>query len=214
MTYSTVINGRQWGHIKPSRCLRQRDLISPYLFLVAVEGLLNLIKNSVNEGKMKGFVAARNGPKVSNLFFADDCFIFCRAESNDCRELIAILRSYGRASGQEINVGKSSILYGKNIRDIARQSTMQILGIQRSLDQEKYLSLPFLSGRSKGKELRSIKERVWAKIQSWKERLLSQVGRAVMIQAVGQSIPLYAMSCFKLPRGFIHELNMMMASFW
>ena len=134
VTYSTVINGRQWGHIKPSRGLRQGDLMSSYLLLIAAKGLLSLIKSSVNEGRMKGFVAARNGPEVSNLFFADDCFIFCRAESNDCRELMAILRSYGRASGQEINVGKSSILYGKNIRDIARQSTMQILGIQRSLD--------------------------------------------------------------------------------
>ena len=91
---------------------------------------------------------------------------------------------------------------------------MQILGIQRSLDEEKYLGLPLLFGRSKGRELRSIKDRIWAKINSWKGRLLSQAGRAVMIQAVGQSIPLYAMSCFKLPRGFIHELNMMMAGFW
>ena len=35
-----------------------------------------------------------------------------------------------------------------------------------------------------------------------------------MIQVVRQSISLYAMSCFKLLRGFIHELNMMMAGFW
>ena len=35
-----------------------------------------------------------------------------------------------------------------------------------------------------------------------------------MIQVVGQSIPMYAISCFKLPRGFIHELNMMLVGFW
>ena len=35
-----------------------------------------------------------------------------------------------------------------------------------------------------------------------------------MIQAVGQAIPTYAMSCFKLPKEFLHELNMIMAGYW
>ena len=55
---------------------------------------------------------------------------------------------------------------------------------------------------------------MWARMQSWKSRLLSQARKAIMIQAVGQSILLYAMSCFKLPRGFVHELNMMFAGYW
>ena len=77
VTYSTVINGRQWGHIIPSRGLRQGDPLSPYLFFIAAEGFLSLIKDSAKEGKLQGFVATRNGPKVMNLFFADDCLIFC-----------------------------------------------------------------------------------------------------------------------------------------
>ena len=117
MSYSTVINGRQWGHLIPSRGLRQGDPLSPYLFLIAVEGLLSLIKDSAKKGKLQGYAAARNGPKVTNLFFADDCLIFCRAQNSDCRELMSILRTYGKASGQEINVGKSSILYSKNTRE-------------------------------------------------------------------------------------------------
>ena len=35
-----------------------------------------------------------------------------------------------------------------------------------------------------------------------------------MIQAIGQAIPVYVMSCFKLPRGFLHELSMMLVAFW
>ena len=35
-----------------------------------------------------------------------------------------------------------------------------------------------------------------------------------MIQAIAQSIPLYAMSCFKIQKGLIHELNMIIAGFW
>ena len=90
---------------------------------------------------------------------------------------------------------------------------MEIFGIQRALDQDHYLGLPLLFGRSKAKELRSIKE-VCSKMQNWKGRLLSQAERAIMIQVVGQAIPLYAMSCFKLPKGFVHELNMLFAGYW
>ena len=160
--------------------------MTPYLFLIVVEGLLSLIKDSTNEGKLQGFAATRNGPKVTNLFFADDCLIFCRANSRDCKELLSILRNYGQASGQEINVGKSSILYNKNTRDREKQITMKILGIHGSLAQEKYLGLPLLFGRSKKRELRSIKKKVWARIYSWRGRLLSQAGRAIKIQAVRQ----------------------------
>ena len=76
------------------------------------------------------------------------------------------------------------------------------------------MELPLLFGRSKAKELRSIKERLWFRIHGRGGRLLSNAGRAVMIQAMGQAIPLYAMNCFKLPSGFLHELDMMLARFW
>ena len=71
-----------------------------------------------------------------------------------------------------------------------------------------------LFGKSKAKELRCIKEKLWSRIRGWNERLLSQVGRATMIQAIGHAIPMYAISCFKLPKGFLHDLNMMFAGFW
>ena len=31
---------------------------------------------------------------------------------------------------------------------------------------------------------------------------------------MAQAIPLYVMSCFKLPKGFCHEINMLMATYW
>ena len=62
--------------------------------------------------------------------------------------------------------------------------------------------------------MRSIKERIRAKINGWEGRLLSQAGRAVLVQAVGQAIPVYSMNYFKLPSGFLQEINMMLAGFW
>ena len=45
-------------------------------------------------------------------------------------------------------------------------------------------------------------------------KFLSSAGKAIMLQAMAQAIPLYVMSCFKLPKRFIRELNMIFSIFW
>lgn len=46
VTYSIMLNGVPKGYIKPSKELRQGDLLSPYLFLICVEGLTVLTKQA------------------------------------------------------------------------------------------------------------------------------------------------------------------------
>ena len=64
----------------------------------------------------------------------------------------------------------------------------KVLGINISMENDSYLGLPLMFGRSKTKQLRSIKEKLWSRVQNWNDRLLSKAGRVVMIQAVGQAI--------------------------
>ena len=51
-------------------------------------------------------------------------------------------------------------------------------------------------------------------MQGWKEKLLSQAGREVMIKAVVQSISVYSMSIFKLPVGLCKDIEAMIQKFW
>ena len=62
--------------------------------------------------------------------------------------------------------------------------------------------------------LNYIKERVWSKVQWWKEKLLSQADREILLKAVVQAIPTFAMSCFKLPVGLCHEIEALIRKFF
>ena len=76
------------------------------------------------------------------------------------------------------------------------------------------MGLPAFVGREKKWIFVYIKERIWKKLQEWKEKLLSQVGREVLIKYVIQAIPTYSMSCFKLLKGLIKEIEIMIYKFW
>ena len=51
-------------------------------------------------------------------------------------------------------------------------------------------------------------------MQGWKERLLSQVGKEIMIKVVIQSIPTYSMSVFHLLIRLIKDIEAMIRKFW
>ena len=52
VSFSIMVNGEPRGHIVPSRELRQKDPLSPYLFLLCSEGRNGLINHAFREGKI------------------------------------------------------------------------------------------------------------------------------------------------------------------
>ena len=96
-SYSILINGEPHGDIKASRGLRQGNPLSPYLFLLCIEGLHGLIKKVASNGDIKG--VSWNEPKLKHLLFANDSLIFCKAKEDECLKLLNVFVTYERASG-------------------------------------------------------------------------------------------------------------------
>jgi hypothetical protein len=60
----------------------------------------------------------------------------------------------------------------------------------------------------------SVKDRIWSRISNWKNKLLSQAGKEILLKVVAQSIPTYTMSVFLLPKTLLHEINAMLQRYW
>ena len=214
VSYSILINGSPRGFIKPTRGIRQEDPLSPYLFLLVFEGLNGLINKSVAMSDLQGFSLCKYGPQISHLFFVDDSMIFCRAKMGDVQALQSALTLYEKASGQKVNGAKTNLFFGKSVPDSTKIALKNFLGVPKIKEYEKYLGLPAVVGKNKRESLIYIKERIWSKLQGWKEKLLSQAGREVLLKAIVQAIPTFAMSCFKLPLSLCHDIEVMIKNFF
>lgn len=83
VTYRIKFNGEVGKSFNPQRGVRQGDPISPYLFILAVEGLTALINNAIQQKNISGAQLSRNGPILSHLMFADDTMLITRAKEAD-----------------------------------------------------------------------------------------------------------------------------------
>ena len=176
VSYSVLVNGEPKGLIKPTRGIRQGDPLSPFLFLLCMEGLNNLILKAASEGSIHAFALSRRSPKLTHLLFADDSLLFCRSTRDECQKVLDLLASYESMLGQKINRGKTTIFFSKSTTPAMRIEIKEALGVPEILQYDKYLGLPSLVGKHKKASFDYIKERVCRKLQGWEESLLSQAG--------------------------------------
>ena len=124
------------------------------------------------------------------------------------------LQLYAKASGQCINLEKSFAYFSSNVSGEQKAWIIDKLKVKEVEKFDAYLGLPTLIGRRKYDTFAFIKERVRKKMQGWKGKLLSRVGKEVLIKVVAQSILMYSMGVFQLPEKLCDELDTMCARFW
>ncbi|KAL0412200.1 UNVERIFIED_CONTAM: putative mitochondrial protein, partial [Sesamum latifolium] len=215
VSYSIMLSGRKFGHFKPQRGLRQGDPLSPYLFLFCTEALSHLIRLEEARGNLTGVAVSRHAPRVSHLLFADDTLIFCQATEEAIQCIKNILSLLEAASGLKVSVEKSSIVFSKNTPIAVKEHLANLMGMRLEERHNKYLGLPTTVGRSKREVFQHVKERVWAKLQDWQAKNLSQAGKVTLIKSVIQSIPTFVMSFFRLPTNICGKIETLLAKqFW
>ncbi|XP_050378368.1 uncharacterized protein LOC126795602 [Argentina anserina] len=133
--------------------------------------------------------------------------LIMKATASNCRALKSILDSYCVASGQAVNLGKSSVFFSVNSPPEIREMVTAELEIPISSQPGIYLGLPTIWGNSKKSAMAYIRERINQKIQGWKANILSQAGREVLIKAVAMAVPAYPMAIFLLLKALCKNIN-------
>ncbi|XP_057793349.1 uncharacterized protein LOC131009970 [Salvia miltiorrhiza] len=169
---------------------------------------------AVTQQLLHGARLCSTAPSVSHLFFADDSIIFGRAHFQEVDLIKHILTIYEAASGQKVNLEKSSITFSKKI---PREVTLELsarLGVRHADSHGTYLGIPSTIGRSKREIFQMLEDRVRKKSKDWKRRFLSAAGKSILIKTILQAIPVYLMSCFLIPEHVCKRLNSLSAQFF
>lgn len=174
-TFQVLVNGEPSRVFGSTNGLRQGDPLAPYMFVIAMQGLTAMMNHAVQSGKLTPPCAGN--VKASHLIFADDLLIFADAKRTDAEAIKEILSHFEMISGLALNPNKSQIFCNKeDARDVC-----DILGVQRANFPVRYLGLPLFAGRIKRSMCLPLLDKMKARLDLWKSRMLSMAGRLELV---------------------------------
>ncbi|GKD59320.1 RNA-directed DNA polymerase, eukaryota, reverse transcriptase zinc-binding domain protein, partial [Tanacetum coccineum] len=162
---SILINGSPTSEFSLKRGLRQGDPLSPFLFIILMEGLHITLKNGLTENMFRGICIGSPGIRLSHLFYVDDVIIISEWNQNDMDNIIRILNSFYLASGLKINIHKSN-LYGVGVpsSEVARVAAGS--GCSASTLPFSYLGLPIGSNMNRTSNWKVLIDRFKARLSA------------------------------------------------
>ncbi|KAK9985511.1 hypothetical protein SO802_030462 [Lithocarpus litseifolius] len=128
ISISVLFNGSCLEEFCPSRGIRQGDSLSPYLFILCMDYLGQLIQEKCEENIWIPIKASRGGPAFSHLFFVDDLVLFARADHTNCSAIQDVLDEFCAIFGQTISDSKSRVYFSPNVDRDTKESLSDILG--------------------------------------------------------------------------------------
>ena len=170
--------------------IRQGDLLSPFLFIIATEVLNNMLNITKITGRIQGFEVSKvagNSVEITHLQYADDTLIFCGAEKEQLLIIRLILVYFEAISGLHINWNKSH-LYPINVV-LEMDHLSQILGGAIGTLPSIYLSMPSGAKYRFIDIWNPILEKCEKKLTRWRSQYLSLGGRLTLMNSVLDALP-------------------------
>ena len=109
--------------------------------------LSGLIHKEVHNDSIHGLKVARKSPQISHLQFADDNLLFARANQHEANNILRVLDTYQKASGQMVNMEKSKASFSRNVVEADKNIICNMMGAKTVATHNRYLGLPAVFGR-------------------------------------------------------------------
>ncbi|XP_056691844.1 uncharacterized protein [Spinacia oleracea] len=214
VSFKVLINGRISQPFRPKCGLRQGDPLSPYLFLFCMDILGRMLSLGQDIRLFQGIKLAREAPKISHLFFADDAMIFFQATEKSCINIGGILDRYCRISGQKLNLAKSFIKFSPNTSLSQQQLFKSILRMPQVSQFGQHLGVPIDCVGSKRSHFNYLIDKVSELITSWNGVLISQVQKMVLINTVIVATVSHVMMSLDIPITIVNKIDSLIATFF
>ncbi|WMV21816.1 hypothetical protein MTR67_015201 [Solanum verrucosum] len=212
--FSVLVNGEPVGFFESERGLRQGDPLSPFLFILAMEGFNAMMRIATQNRWIKGFKVGGRGAEereIGHMLYADDTIILCDPVEEQISYIRVILVLFEAVSGLKVNWGKSSLFPVNEVPQIKEMAG--ILGCSVGKLPTTYLGMP-LGNNHKALEIwDGILEKTEKKLSGWKAQYLSLGGRLILINSVLDSLPTYVMSLFPIPGKVVENLDKLRRKF-
>jgi len=207
VSFSVLINGAASPFFHAERGLRQGCPLSPLLFLLVAEGLSRAILEAKALGRFKGIQVAPN-LYITHLLFVDDVLIFCSGTRGESKILRDMLDLFSKATGMDINVGKSSLishrLSPREVEDITGHFPFTHSGMDEGL---KYLGFYLKANLYQSRDWYWLIGKVEKRLKGWSHKWLSRAGRLVLVKSVLEAIPVYWLSLSWIPLGILEKIR-------
>lgn len=210
--FSILVNGSPANPFSPSQGIRQGDPLSPFLFVILMEGLSRLICRAKEEGKIKGLQPLPSIPTTTRQQFVDDTMLHGSPTTKEALGFKKILKLFSEASSMEINLSKSTIFFF-NTHLVVQKNLSRILGFRRGNLPLKYLGAPLIDKPWQKKHWEKILANMEKRCQHWTHRALNFAGRLVLTKEVLQAIPHYLLSILLAPKGVLQQMRVIQRSF-
>jgi len=208
--FSVCVNGETCGFFKGTKGLRQGDPLSPYLFVLAMEGFTQMLTKSYNNNLIGRHPSATN-PLVSHLAFADDIMVFFDGNSQSLEKIADVLQDFSVSSGLSMNKSKTDlILAGVNQLETSRMTS---IGFNLGSLPFRYLGLPLMHRKLRNADYRALIDKITGRFSSWSARALSYAGRKELISSVIYGTVNFWASAFILPKGCLKSIESLCSRF-
>jgi hypothetical protein len=211
--FVVLINGEASSFFKSERGLRQGCPLSPYLFILIMEGLSLLLKKKLSEHLISGIKVSKF-IKLVHLLFVDDVLLLSKADLSEWLVILEVLQLFCSVSGLSINFSKSSVHYwGLSDAELLILKNSVPYTFVNLSDGFRYLGFQLKLGYSSPEDWKGLVAHFERRINFWCNKWLSLGGRYILIKSVLESLPVFWMSLEKIPNKIIILLRRLISNF-